>query len=114
MASTVDLPSKQERVLALDALRGLSILLMVFASSIPFGVALPSWLYHAQEPPPTNVFNPKLPGITWVDLVFPFFLFTMGAAMPIALSKRLRGRVSPWRVLPTVLWRFVLLVGFAI
>ncbi len=114
MASTVDLPSQQQRVLALDALRGLSVLLMVFASSIPFGVALPSWLYHAQEPPPTNVFNPHLPGITWVDLVFPFFLFTMGAAIPIALSKRLRGRASPWRVLPTVLWRFVLLVGFAV
>ena len=73
MSQTIDVPyARQQRVLALDALRGLSILLMLFASSIPFGV-LPSWMYHAQEPPPANIFNPKLPGITWVDLVFPFF-----------------------------------------
>ena len=106
-------PVRQQRAAALDALRGLSILLMLFASSIPFGV-LPSWMYHAQEPPPTHIFNPNLPGITWVDLVFPFFLFTMGAAIPLALSRRLKDGISPWRVLPAVIWRWILLVGFAL
>lgn len=105
---------RPQRALSLDALRGLSILLMLFASSIPFGVYLPSWMYHAQEPPPTNMFNPHLPGITWVDLVFPFFLFTMGAAIPLALSRRLKNGTSPWRVIPAVVWRYVLLVAFAL
>lgn len=27
---------------------------------------------HAQTPPPDHIFNPEIPGITWVDLVFPF------------------------------------------
>lgn len=106
-------PLQQQRVLALDALRGLSILLMLFSSTIPFGV-LPSWMYHAQEPPPTHVFNPNLPGITWVDLVFPFFLFTMGAAIPLALSRRLKGGATPWRTFLTVVGRGILLAGFAI
>lgn len=43
---------------------------------------------HAQTPPPDHVFNPSLPGITWVDLVFPFFLFAMGAAFPFSIGKR--------------------------
>lgn len=33
-----------------------------------------TWMFHAQTPPPTYAFNPDVPGITWVDLVFPFFL----------------------------------------
>ncbi len=109
----VSAPQQQRRMLALDALRGLSILLMLFSSSIPFGV-LPSWMYHAQEPPPTHVFNPNLPGITWVDLVFPFFLFTMGAAIPLALSSRMKRGQGSWHLGFAVLWRGLLLAGFAI
>ena len=37
-------------------------------------------MFHAQVPPPEFRFDPTVPGITWVDLVFPFFLFSMGAA----------------------------------
>jgi predicted acyltransferase len=82
------------RSLPLDALRGLAILLMVFSGRIPFGV-LPEWMYHAQVPPPAHVFNGAIPGITWVDLVFPFFLFAMGAAIPLALQTRLTQGHSP-------------------
>ena len=70
---------------SLDALRGLAILGMVLSGSIAFGGVLPAWMYHAQVPPPLHQFDPSLPGITWVDLVFPFFLFSMGAAFPLAL-----------------------------
>ncbi|MBP1593213.1 MAG: hypothetical protein H6Q12_231, partial [Bacteroidetes bacterium] len=63
-----------KRAYALDALRGYAIISMVLSGAIVFGI-LPGWMYHAQEQPPTHVFNPDLPGITWVDLVFPFFLF---------------------------------------
>ncbi len=101
----------QRRSLALDALRGLSILLMVFANTMPNG--LPSWMYHGQLPPPARVFVPTLPGITWVDLVFPFFLFTMGAAIPLALSRRIETGYSSWEVVKTVLFRGFLLVAFA-
>jgi len=71
----------------LDALRGFAILAMVLSGSIAFGI-LPAWMYHAQEPPPTHAFIPTLPGISWVDLVFPFFLFSMGTAIPLALKNK--------------------------
>lgn len=105
--------SEPRRALALDALRGLAILLMVFSGRIPFGV-LPDWMYHAQVPPPDHIFNPNLPGITWVDLVFPFFIFTMGAAIPLALSRRLDQGTPLWRIILSVLERGLLLAGFAI
>ena len=55
------------RAESLDALRGLAIILMVLSSMQAFGI-LPAWMYHAQVPPPDHVFNPGLPGISWVDL----------------------------------------------
>lgn len=78
---------QRARFESLDALRGLAILGMAWASMLPD--TLPSWMYHAQEPPPNHIFNDRIFGLTWVDLVFPFFLFSMGVAIPIALSKRL-------------------------
>jgi len=76
-----------KRAYALDALRGYAILTMVLSATIAEGI-LPGWMYHAQVPPPNHVFNPNLPGLTWVDLVFPFFLFAMGAAFPFSIKKR--------------------------
>ncbi|MFM8711720.1 MAG: DUF5009 domain-containing protein, partial [Sphingomonadales bacterium] len=99
---------------SLDALRGLAIVGMVLSGSIAFGGVLPAWMYHAQVPPPLHQFDPTLPGITWVDLVFPFFLFSMGAAFPLAL----RGAIEQHR--PALhLWklatqRFFLLAFFAL
>ncbi len=71
------------RTTALDSLRGWAVFGMMFAGVIPWD-GLPGWMYHAQERPPTHDFNPNLPGLSWVDLVFPFFLFSMGAAIPLA------------------------------
>src|SRR5690606_25393810 len=73
----------------IDLLRGLEIIGMVLAAVIPWAAEFPGWMYHAQVGPPDFKFNPNNPGITWVDLVFPFFLFAMGAAFPLALRKKL-------------------------
>ncbi|MFA4869847.1 MAG: DUF5009 domain-containing protein [Pedobacter sp.] len=102
----------KKREEALDALRGLAILLMVLSSSISFGI-LPAWMYHAQVPPPQHIFKPELPGITWVDLVFPFFLFTMGAAIPLALQKKLVSQ-SVFKTAGQLVQRYFLLVVFAL
>jgi predicted acyltransferase len=77
-----------QRADALDALRGVAILGMALSGYVPRQV-LPAWMYHAQLPPPEHIFDRTLPGLTWVDLVFPFFLFSMGAAFPLALGRRL-------------------------
>lgn len=102
-----------KRLNSLDAFRGLAILCMVLSSSIAFGDIMPAWMFHAQTPPPTHIFNPNLPGITWVDLVFPFFLFSMGAAIPLALNKK--ADTEPFHKIFTQLFlRLVLLAFFAI
>lgn len=101
---------------ALDALRGFAIITMILSGSIPFSgeAALPGWMYHAQLPPPDHVFNPNNPGITWVDLVFPFFLFSMGAAFPFSLSRRMDIGDSKLKLILNSFLRGLLLVFFAI
>ncbi|WP_017663585.1 DUF5009 domain-containing protein [Baaleninema simplex] len=103
-----------KRADALDALRGIAVLAMVFSGIIPFGGALPSWMYHAQVPPPEHIFNPDVPGLTWVDWVFPIFLFSMGAAIPLAQSRRHEKGWEWWRIVPSILWRGVSLLAFAV
>lgn len=101
------------RALSLDALRGYAILTMVLSATIVYGI-LPGWMYHAQVPPPDHVFNPCLPGLTWVDMVFPSFLFAMGAALPFSVGKRMRKGASKLSLALNALWRGVKLTFFAI
>ncbi len=76
-----------KRYLPLDILRGLTIFGMVLSAIVPYGV-LPPWMYHIQNPPPTHELNMTISGISWVDLVFPIFIFCMGVAIPLAGRKR--------------------------
>lgn len=99
---------------SLDALRGFAILAMVLSGSIAYGDVLPAWMYHAQVPPPLHKFNPSIAGITWVDLVFPFFLFSMGAAMPLSLQKFIGNKKSILTITSIASKRFLLLVFFAL
>lgn len=101
------------RANALDALRGLAILAMVFSATIRYKI-LPTWMYHAQVPPPNHVFNKTLPGLTWVDLVFPVFLFAMGAAIPLALSRRMAEGWSMPKIILQIFRRGAILGAFAI
>ncbi len=71
-------------------------------------------MYHAQVPPPDHIFNGALPGITWVDLVFPFFLFSMGAAIPLALTRRIEQGKQTWKQIWFIVGRGVLLGFFAL
>jgi len=98
---------------ALDALRGLAIIGMVLSGTV--APTLPAWMYHAQVGPRSNFnFDPTIFGITWVDLVFPFFLFAMGAAFPLALGRKLDKGATVTSLLPAILKRVFLLVLFAV
>jgi predicted acyltransferase len=101
------------RNLSVDFLRGLAIFGMVLAAVIPWTAEFPGWMYHAQVGPPDFTFNPNNPGITWVDLVFPFFLFAMGAAFPFALKTKLANK-EYLTIVQGLLRRGALLVFFAI
>jgi len=68
--------SKAVRFQALDALRGLAIALMILVNTPGSWSAVYSPLLHA----PWH-------GFTFADLVFPAFLFVVGAAMFFALKQ---------------------------
>ncbi|WP_428388719.1 DUF5009 domain-containing protein [Mucisphaera sp.] len=54
------------------------------------------------------------PSFTWVDWVFPLFLFAMGVAIPLAYAAR-RAKGGSWWGYPfQCVWRFVVLVAFAL
>lgn len=102
------------RIYSLDALRGIAIIAMCFSGVIGGTRGLPSWMFHAQVGPPTFRYVPENPGYTWVDLVFPAFLFSMGCAMPFALGRRLEKGKGVFPSIMGALLRMFLLVFFAI
>lgn len=71
-----DLPA-QTRLVSLDVFRGMTIAGMVLVNNPGTWSAIYGPLKHAEWH-----------GITPTDYVFPFFLFIVGVAIPIALSKR--------------------------
>src|SRR5690242_13027716 len=75
-------PCAGERLLSLDVFRGFTLLAMVLVNSHP-GKIYPA-LAHA-------------PGLGWTftDLIFPFFIFIVGVAIPYSFSKRLERGESP-------------------
>lgn len=103
----------KQRAYSLDALRGYAIITMVLSATVVAGI-LPEWMYHAQTPPPTHAYLPEISGLTWVDLVFPFFLFAMGAALPFSIGSRLERGEGWWKVALDVVLRFLQLAFFAI
>lgn len=105
--------NQKPRAHALDALRGYAIITMVLSAMEAFSV-LPRWMYHAQEPPPDHVFDPTIYGITWVDIIFPFFLFSMGAAVPLSLGRQHAKGESIMKLTWKTVQRWVKLTFFAI
>jgi heparan-alpha-glucosaminide N-acetyltransferase len=85
--------SVTRRVASVDIFRGLTVLVMVFVDNLDFVKGLPWWTYHM--PRQGN-------GMTYVDMVFPAFLFVMGMSIPIAVDRRIaegesRGKIW-WRI----------------
>ncbi len=103
-----------KRVVSIDVLRAVAITGMIFCASIGWNSNLPGWMFHAQTPPPDYVFDPSHVGITWVDLVFPFFIFSMGAALSFSIFGKFKKGGSGLAVFWGILHRWVSLVLFSI
>ena len=84
------------RFASLDAFRGFVILTMIWVNYCAGIKGLPAWMEHAPS---------DLDGYTFVDLVFPGFLFIVGMAIPFALGRRVAAGVSPLSLLPRIISR---------
>ncbi len=74
---------KPARSRALDALRGLTVLLMLLVNNVSLDYLTPTQLQHA----------PWGGGITVADWVFPWFLFCAGVSLPLSYaSSRKKGK----------------------
>lgn len=106
-----------ERVFGLDAFRGVLLLAMNFTFTIPPNGPFAKWMYHTQVPPSETRAYVALAGLTWQDMLFAMFVFTMAAAIPIAMNNRLaRGNPYPellWNAVRRgfLLWLFALIIG---
>lgn len=90
------------RVLSIDIFRGLTMLVMIFVNDLAGVQGLPWWTYHMPQ---------GVNGMTYVDVVFPAFLFIVGMTIPLSVERRLQQDGSQWK-----LWRHILLrfAGLAI
>ncbi|MGF1572877.1 MAG: DUF5009 domain-containing protein [Sumerlaeia bacterium] len=113
-AKSADAKPAGARIYSLDALRGIAIIAMCYSGVIGGTRGLPSWMFHAQYPPPALRYDASVPGYTWVDLVFPAFLFSMGCAMPFAMGRRLEKGKGVFPSILGALWRMLLLVFFGV
>ena len=73
----------QQRLISLDVFRGMTIAGMVLVNNPGKWSAIYGPLKHAEWH-----------GITPTDYIFPFFLFIVGVAIPIALSKRVAAGIT--------------------
>lgn len=90
-----------DRVLSIDAFRGLSMLAMIFANDLDMAMirGVPWWMKHAKFSAP----NPDF--LTFVDVIAPAFLFIVGASIPLAIGRRLARGDSVWRIGTHILLR---------
>jgi heparan-alpha-glucosaminide N-acetyltransferase len=98
-----DLPA-QTRLTSIDVFRGLTMVIMIFVNALSEGSFtisdIPAWLRHA-NPPNT---------ITFVDVIFPVFIFIVGLCIPITLSRRLDKSKSQVQIWAHILTRTIILM----
>jgi heparan-alpha-glucosaminide N-acetyltransferase len=80
-------PPTSARLVSLDVFRGLVIVVMTLVNYLSPVQGVPAWAKHMSE---------LLDGYTFVDVVFPAFLFMVGMSIPFALGRRLERGDSPW------------------
>lgn len=90
------------RLTSLDVFRGVTIALMILVNN-PGGTAYYSFLQHA-------TWN----GLTVADVVFPFFIFIVGAAIPFAFVSKLRQGTSRKELLGHIVRRTVILFALGL
>jgi predicted acyltransferase len=82
----------RQRIVAIDALRGLTFFVMLFVNCLAGADGVPYGLQH---------FAASVDGMSLADVVFPAFLFVVGTSIPFSLNHRL----SVAGGMPKTLWQ---------
>jgi len=93
-------PARAGRLTSLDAFRGITIAGMILVNNPGDGGHVYPALLHAEWH-----------GWTPTDLIFPFFLFIVGVAMPYSFSRRIEQGASKGRLLLHILYRSAVLIA---
>ncbi len=88
------------RIASIDVFRGLTILSMIFVNDLGRISGVPWWLKH---------FPADADGMTFVDIVFPAFLFIVGMAIPFAIGRRFEKGEAALQI-----WRHIGIRTFAL
>ena len=80
------------------------MMVMIFVNDVGGVKGLPWWTYHIDH------LGPHANGMTYVDVVFPTFLFVVGMAIPLAIRRRLERGDSTPRLWGHILMRSLSLV----
>lgn len=89
-----DLP--KGRIASIDVFRALTVLLMITVNEWHAVAGLPAWMKHMPA---------DADAMSFVDMVFPAFLFIVGMSLPFALMQRMARAASWQQVLGHVLLR---------
>lgn len=105
-SATVKASNAAPRIESIDIFRGLTMAVMIFVNALSDGAhGLPWWTYHAKA---------EWDVMTYVDMVFPFFLFIVGMSIPLSVEQRLRRHPSVAKLWLHVVIRTVSLVGLGL
>lgn len=99
-ASELGRTTATRRIASIDVFRGITMAVMIFVNALDGVHGLPWWTHHAHA---------NWDVMTYVDMVFPFFLFAVGLSLPIAIERRLTRNPSV-----AALWTHIILRSFSL
>ena len=109
-AQTQPAAPKASRITSIDAVRGFVMFTMIFVNDLAGAPkeVVPDWMVHFSDR------HRHGSGMTFVDLVFPGFLFIVGMSIPFALGGRLTKGEPVWKTTGHVILRTLALLAIGI
>src|ERR1700749_170980 len=103
-------PPAAPRITSIDALRCFVMCMMIFVNDLAGAPEkiVPDWMVHFSDRHHAGS------GMTFVDLVFPGFLFIVGMSIPFALGSRLNKGEPVWKTSGHVVARTLALLCIGI
>src|ERR1043166_9049473 len=109
MVHSASAPSQTSRITSVDALRGFVMFMMIFVNDLSgVGKLVPDWMVHFSDR------HRGGSGMTFVDLVFPAFLFIVWMSIPLALGGQTAKSRPVWKTLAHIITRITSLLFIGI